>query len=430
MRELPSRRRLSGTFRVPGDKSISHRALMFSAIAQGQSRLRGVSQGADVRSTRRVLEAAGIVFRDEGEAIVVDGRGWQGLDQASDQALVECDCGNSGTSARLLMGLFAARCGRFRLHGDASLSRRPMKRVTGLLSQMGARFEGGDCLPLIVQGSALSSVTLSTAVASAQVKSALILAALQAAGTSVIEEPAASRDHTERMLVAMGAPLQSTGLRTVRVEGGGAALLPLHLDVPGDPSSAAFAIALACLLPGSHVTVENIALSPRRIGFYRLLSRMGAKLELEQRVDSPEPTGSITARGSLLHGIDVAAADVVDAIDELPLLATVAAAASGPSTIRGASELRHKESDRIATTAAMLRAFGASIDELPDGFAIAGGTRFVAAAVDAHGDHRIAMSAAVAAALAPGPSSLTGGEWVAISYPGFFDDLERLSLQP
>ena len=205
------------------------------------------------------------------------------------------------------------------------------------------------------------------------------------------------------------------------------ALLPLDVDVPGDPSSAAFAIALACLLPGSRVTVENVSLNPRRIGFYRLLTRMGARLELEQNVETPEPIGSITAHGSRLHGIDVAAADVVDAIDELPLLATVAAAASGPSTIRGASELRHKESDRIATTVFLLRAFGASIDELNDGFAIAGDTRFVPAAVDAHGDHRIAMSAAVAAALGPTPSSLSGDEWVSISYPAFFDDLERLS---
>ncbi|MFN7964237.1 MAG: 3-phosphoshikimate 1-carboxyvinyltransferase [Acidobacteriota bacterium] len=323
--------------------------------------------------------------------------------------------------------MLAARRGRFRLHGDASLSRRPMKRVTELLSHMGARFEGGDGLPLIVHGGDLRAANLSTAVASAQVKSALILAALQASGTSVIEEPAASRDHTERMLAAMGAPLQTEGARVVRVTGGNAALSPLDLDVPGDPSSAAFAIALACLRPGSQVTVENLSLNPRRLGFYRLLSRMGARIEFARTQETPEQIGFITAIGSRLHGIQVEPEEIVDAIDELPLLATVAAAATGPTTIRGAAELRHKESDRITSTVAMLRAFGAVIDELPDGFEISGDTAFVPAHVDAHSDHRIAMSATIAAALAPEPSTLHGSEWVRISYPGFFDDLARLS---
>lgn len=391
--------------------------------------MRGLSAGGDVRSTRGVLEALGVSIVDRGAAIEIDGRGWAGLDRPPRSTPITLDCGNSGTSARLLLGLLAARRGRFRLIGDESLSRRPMRRVTAPLSQMGAEFNGGGTLPLEVQGTTLRAVSLATTVASAQVKSALILAALQAEGSSAIDEPIASRDHTERLLMSMGAPLHvdRDDSRRVLIDGGAARLAPLDLTIPGDPSSAAFALALAALLPGSEVTVTGISLNPRRLGFYRLLERMGAEIFTTLERGAPEPVGSITARHAELHGVDVTAEEVVDAIDELPLLAVVAAAAEGETVIRGAEELRHKESDRITSTATLLRAFGASVEELTDGLVIQGGTRWRVAHVDAQSDHRIAMAATVAAALAPGPSTLDGARWVAISYPRFFDDLDRLT---
>ena len=302
-----------------------------------------------------------------------------------------------------------------------------MGRVLRPLRQMGAEIEGGPTLPLTVHGRELAAACLVTEVASAQVKSALILAALQAAGESRVEEPRPSRDHTERLLAAMGAPLHGDGELGCVVQGGRASLEPLDLEVPGDPSSAAFFVALACLLRGSELRVERVGLNPRRTGFYRLLRAMGADLAWEVDVQLPEPVGTIVVRGGALSGISLGAEDVVDAIDEIPLLAVVAAAAEGETAIRGAGELRVKESDRIAATVRLLRAFGAECDELPDGLAIRGGRPLRGAAVDAEGDHRIAMAGAVAASVAEGESAISGHEWAAISYPGFFAELRRLT---
>ena len=420
-----------GRLTVPGDKSLSHRSLMFGAVAEGVSRVRGLASGGDVRSTRAVLETIGVPIRDEGGAVVIEGRGWAGLDVDGE---VEIDCGNSGTSARLLCGLLAGRRGRYRLIGDASLSRRPMARVTRPLAGFGADFDGGETLPITICGGQLTAANLDTGVASAQVKSALILAALQADGPSIVREARRSRDHTERLMSAMGAPIEPIdgdfdAALAWRIGGGASSLMPLDFDVPGDPSSAAYAVALACALPDSEIEVEHVCLNPGRIGFYRLLARMGADIDWQMTAASPEPVGAIRARGGPRRGIEVGPEDVVDAIDELPLLAVIAATAEGRTVIRGAEELRHKESDRIAATARLLTAFGARVEERPDGLVIEGdpGARpFRGAAVDAEHDHRIAMCAAVAAALSEGDSSLTGGQWVAISYPGFFGDLARL----
>lgn len=342
--ELLPRGPVRGVLRVPGDKSVSHRALLFGAFAEGAALVRGLAPGADVRSTRGVVEALGIVVRDEpGGAVRVEGRGWAGLDRAGSAAgALELDCGNSGTTARLALGLLAGRRGKFLLHGDASLSRRPMGRVTRPLAALGARIEARDTLPLVVEGAPLRGARVATGVASAQVKSALLLAALQAEGASVVSEPQPTRDHSERMLRAMGAALEPDGPASWRVPGGAPALRPLDVDVPGDPSSAAFFVALACLSPGSDLVVENVLLNPGRIGFLRLLRRMGGDVTWSEETTVPEPRGTLRARGGALAGIEVAADDVVDAIDEIPLLALCAARASGSTVIRGAEELRVK----------------------------------------------------------------------------------------
>jgi 3-phosphoshikimate 1-carboxyvinyltransferase len=433
---LASLRRVRGSLRVPGDKSISHRALIFAALADGPSRLEGLADGADVRSTRGAIEALGVPTRDEPDGgVIVDGRGFAGLDRDPAAPPLTIDCGNSGTTTRLLIGLLAGRRGRFRLVGDASLSRRPMRRVVEPLRAMGARIHGGETLPLEIEGAPLRAVSHEGRIASAQVKSALVLAGLQAEGATRVTEPSLSRDHTERMLAAMGAPLtasdEESGRRRVEVRGGGCALAPVNVLVPGDPSSAAFATALACLLPESFVTVENVSVNPTRLGFYRVLRRMGGSVTWSDAASSGsaagEPAGTIHASSSVLHATEVRGADTVDAIDEVPLIAVVACHATGVTEIRDARELRVKESDRVAATARLLRAFGARVDERPDGLAVHGPASLVGANVDAEHDHRIAMCAAVCAATATGTTRLHGAEWVAVSYPGFFDTLERLA---
>jgi 3-phosphoshikimate 1-carboxyvinyltransferase len=425
--ELEGLDRVEGAVRVPGDKSIGHRSLLFGAIGSGTTVVRGLPTGEDVRTTLAAVRALGIEVHQQGKVTRVAGRGWAGLDRApGDAAEIALDCGNSGTSVRLLLGLLAGRSGRYRLSGDASLSRRPMARVVRPLRALGAVIEGEDHLPLRVVGQPLRGAEIATAVASAQVKSAAILAALQAEGDSVVSEPAPTRDHTERMLGAMGAPLERVGELGWRIGGGAAALAPLELEVPGDPSSAAFLVALAAIRPGSALRIERVGLNPRRIGFLRLLEAMGADLRWEIEGEQPDPWGAVEVRGSALRGIEVGGADVVDAIDELPVLAVAAATADGPTTVRGASELRVKESDRIASTAALLRAFGAGCDELPDGLVVHGSARLRGAAFDAGMDHRIAMAAAVAACAASGRSRLGGHEWVAVSYPSFFEHLREI----
>ncbi|MHC5019806.1 MAG: 3-phosphoshikimate 1-carboxyvinyltransferase [Planctomycetota bacterium] len=420
--------RCAGTLRVPGDKSISHRAVLFAALANGQSSIAGLSPGADVASSRAAVQQLGVHVEDDGDVVVVHGRGWDGLSHAPDIPAIPIDCGNSGTTARLLCGMLAGRTGAFRLIGDESLSRRPMGRVTIPLAAMGARFDGRDTLPLEIMGSPLQGRTTKLALASAQVKSCLILAALQAQGPSAIHEPRATRDHTERLLRAMGAPLRGDATDPTKweIDGGGVALSPFELEVPGDPSSAAYSAALAVLLPDSELVVEELLLNPRRLGFVQVLSRMGAQCTLTAQRQEPEPVGTLTIHSSKLQGVTLTPDETVDAIDELPLLACVASQAAGETVIRGVADLRNKESDRITETVALLRAFGAEVEEHDDGLTIAGGARLTGATVDAKHDHRIAMCAAVLAALAEGDSALTGAEWVRISYPNFFEDLARL----
>jgi 3-phosphoshikimate 1-carboxyvinyltransferase len=410
---------LSGTVRVPGDKSVSHRAVMLGAIAEGTTRIRGFLEGEDTRATARVLARLGVRIEapSDGERIV-HGVGLHGL-QGTDAAL---DCGNAGTGMRLLAGLLAAQSFDSTLVGDESLSKRPMRRVIDPLAAMGARIESGPggLPPLCIHGGArLRGVETSTPVASAQVKSALLLAGLYADGETVVREPHPTRDYTERMLAAFGWPIEfAPGFARLQ---GGHRLDAIDVDVPADFSSAAFFIVAATLVPGSQLRIEAVGMNPRRTGLLDALRAMGADIREEHRHEQGgEPVADLVVRHAPLHGIEVPVAIVPDMIDEFPALFVAAACASGRTVVRGAAELRVKESDRIATMAAGLRALGIRIEETPDGAVIEGG-RLGGGVVESHGDHRIAMSFAVAAQLADGEVRINDVANVATSFPGFVE---------
>lgn len=409
--------RIRARLRVPGDKSISHRALILNALAEGRARVRGLAPGLDVRSTLTALAAFGteITLDPDGNVEVTGPKDWR--------AQETIDCGNSGTTARLLMGALAPRArGSVVLDGDASLRRRPMARAIEPLVAMGAeiapRGEPGR-LPVSVTGCRLTGRRHRLQVASAQVKSAILLAGLAAEGETVVEEPVRSRDHTERLLRAMGAGIEVEGSR-IRLTPG--PLRAVDVDVPGDVSSAAFFFGLAAA-SGGEATVEDVGLNPGRTGFLDLLARLGADVAIDIESDDVEPRGTVALRAGGLRAIEVGADEVPGAIDELPLLAVVATQADGETRVTGAAELRVKESDRIAAIADGLARMGADVRALPDGFVVRGPTRLSGAELDARGDHRIAMALAIAASLADGPSSLAGAEWVDVSYPGFFPAL-------
>lgn len=413
---------LRGTIRVPGDKSIAHRALLLGALANGWTRVTGVPRNADVSATIRALGACGVQVQCNGDAIVVNGGGAQALRADG----VSIDCANSGTTMRLLMGVLASHPGAVELRGDASLSRRPMQRVAEPLALMGASAElsPGGSAPLRFRGSrALRAIDYELPVASAQLKTALILAALGAKGTTRLRGRLHSRDHTERMLPLFGAAVESANGEIAIA--GGQRLRGGFVDVPGDPSSAAVWIAAALAGPQSDVRVPDVSLNPTRMGFVEAVRAMGARVETHLRRSQPEPVGTIHIRSSELRGISVGADEVPSLIDELPLIAMLATRARGRTLVRGAQELRVKECDRIDALAAGLRAMGARVETFADGFAIEGPQRLRGAAVDSCGDHRIAMAMAVAAMSADGPTTIRGAECVAVSYPGFFDVLRE-----
>ena len=421
---------LRGVIEVPGDKSISHRALICNALAEGEARVRGFLDADDCRRTRAILEHLGARISDaDGDGLLVSSPGRAAL-RPVDAVL---DCGNSGTSMRLLAGLLAGLNGRSTLDGDASLRRRPMGRVLRPLAGMGAAVagDGPDMrAPITVGGGPLRPFRGRMTVPSAQVKSAILLAALAADAPSAVEEIAPTRDHTEIMLGAMGAAIESDGPR-VHLDPA-APLHPVDIDVPGDPSAAAFWLVAAAITPGSDVTLPGVGVNPTRTGAFDVLRAMGARIdESNPRRAGGEPVADLRVRGGPLRGATIEGDVVPRAIDELPVLAVAAAVAAGPTEIRGAGELRVKESDRIAATAGLLRGFGADADEKPDGLRIPGGARLRGGAADAGGDHRLAMAAAVAA-LAAGPageavSQLDGAESVAVSYPAFWQHLAQLA---
>ena len=415
-------RRLRGRVRLPGDKSVSHRYALLAALAEGTSSIGGYAPGADCASTLACLRALGVAARwDAAGRLLVSGRGLRGL-AAPEGPL---DAGNSGTTLRLLAGILAAHAFSTVLTGDASLRRRPMRRVIVPLERMGAHIDSNDGhAPLTVRGAALSGIEYVPEVPSAQVKSAVLLAGLQARGTTVVREPAPTRDHTERALEAFGARLERRG--TAIVLEGGQALRPQRLEVPGDPSSAAFWAVAAAALPGSEVELAGVGLNPTRTALFDVLRRLGAAVEATvERVEAGEPSGRVVVRPASLAPLVIRPPEVPGLIDELPALAALATFGGGLE-VTGASELRAKESDRITALVAGLAALGADAHELPDGFVVRPTRRLAGGTADSQGDHRLAMAFAVAALGAQEPSTVLGAEAVAVSYPEFFEVLDQL----
>ncbi|MGQ0799422.1 MAG: 3-phosphoshikimate 1-carboxyvinyltransferase [Pseudomarimonas sp.] len=413
---------LSGELRVPGDKSVSHRAIMLASLAEGRSTISGFLEGEDTLATAAAFRAMGVLIEpaDRGTK-VVHGVGLHGL-RAADADL---DCGNAGTGMRLLAGVLAGQAFDSRLIGDASLSRRPMRRITEPLSQMGARITTTDAgtPPLEVAGGQhLQGIHYSTPVASAQVKSAVLLAGLYAAGDTTVIEPHPTRDYTERMLQAFGWEVEHRD-GFARLSGGGK-LMARDIEVPADFSSAAFFIVAASVIPDSELLLRDLGVHPRRTGLLAALKLMGADIQVENaRERQGEPIADLRVRSARLRGVAIPERLVPDMIDEMPALFVAAALATGETTISGAAELRVKESDRIASMASGLRCLGASIAERPDGAVIRGGALH-GGVVDSHGDHRIAMSFAIAGQLATGEVEILECDNVATSFPGF-DQLAR-----
>lgn len=421
---------VSATIAVPGDKSISHRALMLAAIATGTSRITAVLDSADIRSTAGMLRALGVDIPDLSADFSVKGVGTRGL-RASVSAL---DCGNSGTSARLFAGIAAAQPFRSTFIGDASLSRRPMRRVARPLSEMGATVELPDHggLPMNIDGGNLHPIHYVSETSSAQVKSAVLLAAAAAGIPSSVTEPIRSRDHTERMLEARGAHIHLEVVRDGHCVHIGplAELRSADVRVPGDPSSAAFFAGLAALATSGEITMPWVCVNPTRDGALLALQRMGARIRLADRTESGgETTATIVASPGRLVATTIGGAEIPTLIDELPLLAGVAARAEGTTIITGASELRVKESDRIATVVRNLRSIGVTVEELPDGMRVTGSDRALSGSIVTRGDHRIAMAFGILGAIPGNAITIDDRDCVAVSYPAFWSDL-RSAVSP
>ena len=421
---------VSGGLRVPGDKSISHRYALLAAIADGRSTIANYAPGADCASTLACITALGAIvsrtpsIRDDEPALVtIEGRGVRGLRAPSG----DLDCGNSGSTMRMLAGVVAAHPFLSTLAGDASLTRRPMRRIIGPLSQMGAVITAapGERPPVQIRGADLMGIHFAPDTPSAQVKSAVLLAGLQARGETSVLEPASTRDHTERALVAFGARV-TVRARLITLEGG-QRLTGARLSVPGDISSAAFMAVAAAAMPGGDVSITHVGLNPSRSALLEVLRRFGAEIETTIEDEwNGEPVGRLRIRHGRMTDLVITPDEVPEVIDELPVLATLGTF-GGSVTVSGAAELRVKESDRIAELVAGLRAMGADADERPDGFQVCGGRRLTGGTVHARHDHRLAMAFAIAALGATGPTHIEGADAVAVSYPAFFEDLDRLA---
>ncbi|MEX2571356.1 MAG: 3-phosphoshikimate 1-carboxyvinyltransferase [Gemmatimonadota bacterium] len=427
---------IAGDLPVPGDKSLSHRALMFAAAARGESRLRGLLPGEDCQSTAAILRALGVsapILPLNGSEITVTS---DGIDAWTAPTTV-LDCGNSGTTARLMMGLLAGRPFCSTLTGDDSLRSRPMRRITDPLSRMGARvteLEKPDRLPLELCGGDLTGIDYRSPKGSAQIKSAVLLAGLSARVDVSVWEPIRSRDHSERILAALGVDIteaEEAGGWRVRSRAPSGDIPPLEMTVPGDPSSAAFLIALASLASSGEIRIRSVGVNPTRTGFISALRRMGGHVTLEnERVSGGEPIADIVARPGDLRGISVGAAEVPAMIDEIPILACLAARAAGETRITGAEELRAKESDRITAIVSNLRTLGADAEELPDGLLVRGGDEPLEGTVAALHDHRIAMAFGVLGAIPGNRIAIDTPGVVDVSYPGFWETLDELTATP
>ncbi len=437
----PAPRPLAGTITIPGDKSIGHRALLFSLLSATPIKVRGLGDGADNgRSAKAIIALGARIEKPEraGDGFTIHGTGLDGMTQPASRI----DCGNSGTTIRLLCGLLAGQRFPTTLFGDDSLSKRPMRRVIEPLMKMGAVITGEDAgagsadvtPPLTVGPSRgrLMAIDYLLPIASAQVKTAILLAGLYADGTTIVTEPGPSHDHTERMLAYLGAPLRVDGRRTlIETRGWNRKLAGSDLDVPGDPSSAAFLVAAALLVGAEEVRLPNICVNPTRTGFLDVIAAMGGKVTQENlRTNGPEPIADLVVRGAAqpLTATEIAGDLAVRSIDELPILAVIAARARGTTIVRDAEELRVKESDRIAATCALLRAFGVECEVRPDGFIVQGrpDSLLTAGSIHANGDHRLAMAGAIASLVADGPGTIDDADQVATSYPGFAAALTTL----
>jgi 3-phosphoshikimate 1-carboxyvinyltransferase len=429
--------KLRGRARVPGDKSLSHRGLILGATAQGVTQVKGFLPSADCLATLRCLRGLGVRIEETSPAgedgpprldVQVWGEGLERLAEPEDVL----DCGGSGTTMRLLVGVLAGRPIVSVLTGNARLRQRPMGRVVAPLRQMGAQImgrSGGRLPPLTIQGGRLRGVDYTLPVASAQVKSAILLAALSADGPTVVREPGPARDHTERMLQAQGANLRVEG-RTITLTPGDAPLRPLAFTVPGDISSASFLVVAACLAPSSEIRIEEVGLNPTRTGLLDVLREMGADITtLNRRQMAGEETGDLLVRAGPLRGAEIGGELVVRMIDEFPVLAVAATQAEGITTVRDAAELRVKESDRISATVGELRKMGARIEERPDGFVVEGPTPLQGAVVEGRGDHRLAMALTVAGLIASGETKLLGAEYIGDSFPQFAPTLRGLGAE-
>ncbi|TYO95567.1 3-phosphoshikimate 1-carboxyvinyltransferase [Desulfallas thermosapovorans] len=420
-------RTLRGDVQVPGDKSISHRAVMLGALAMGETEIENFLTGEDCLSTIRVAQSLGVDIKMDQNRVLVRGGGLDALREPGDVL----DAGNSGTTMRMMAGILAG-CPFFSvLTGDASLRCRPMRRVIQPLTAMGARIaaRGGNAYaPMAISGGDLCAITYTSPVASAQVKSAVLLAGLFADGPTTVIEPARSRDHTERMLEYFGARVEVEDKRVT--VWGRPDLRGRKVTVPGDMSSAVFLLVAGATVPGAELVVRNVGINPTRAGALDILVQMGADLQIfnERRVNG-EPVGDIRVRGGRLTGAKIGGAIIPYLIDELPALAVAAALAEGETVVRDAAELRYKETDRIDAVVKLLGAMGANITGREDGFIVRGGRKLTGTVCDSFGDHRIAMAAAVAGLQARGTTRIKEADCVRISYPAFFDTLNLISVQ-
>lgn len=425
MINTPKHKGLRGELTVPGDKSISHRAVMFGSLADGLTEVTNFLQGADCLSTIECFRRMGIEIENTPDKILIYGKGLHGL-KAPDSVL---DAGNSGTTTRLISGILSAQPFETMLTGDKSIQKRPMRRIMEPLSMMGADItsvNGNDCAPLRIKGSSLQGIHYHSKVASAQVKSAILLAGLYADGETKVTEPVISRDHSEIMLRYFGADIRTEGTTAcIRPH---PSLTGQHVHVPGDISSAAYFIAAGLCVPNSELLIKNVGINPTRDGILKVALAMGGSITLLNENHDGEPTADLLVKSSKLHGITIEGDIIPTLIDELPIINIMAAAAEGTTIIKDAAELKVKESNRIDVMVENLTTMGAAITGTEDGMIIEGGRPLHGAVIDSHLDHRIAMSFSVAALLAEGETTIKGRESVNISYPSFYEDLKALRL--
>lgn len=424
--EFNSVKQLKGTIKVPGDKSISHRAVMFGSIAKGTTEITGFLNGADCLSTISCFRKMGIEIENNNDHVIVHGKGLNGL-TAPTEVL---DVGNSGTTTRLISGILAGQCFTSVLNGDASIQKRPMGRIITPLRLMGVDIKGsgehGNCAPLTIKGGYVTAVDYDSPVASAQVKSCVLLAGLYADGVTSIYEPVLSRNHTELMLSSFGADITSVGTKATIKKA--TELFGQNIVVPGDISSAAYFIVAGLIVPNSEILIENVGINPTRDGIIKVCQSMGGDITLlNKRISGGEEVADILVRSSALHGTTIDGDIIPTLIDEIPVIAILAAYASGTTVIGDATELKVKESDRIAVMVDNLTRMGVDVTGTDDGMIINGGKPIHGAVVDSHLDHRIAMSFAIASLIAEGTTTINDAECVNISYPNFYDDLSSLS---